>query len=75
MKDLNALDLESLVGKADRDLLVHGMQALHAQRLAAWNSQNAFALRTGQVAVDRSAFGLDEASDMLRRLGAAPSSF
>ncbi len=60
--------------KADRDLLVQGMQALYAQRLAAWNSQNAYASRTGQVVFNRAAFGLDEAYDMLSRLGAAPSS-
>lgn len=69
-----ALNLESLIGKVDRDLLVQGMQALHAQRIAAWNSQNAFAFRTGQAALNQAAFGIEEAANMLRRLGAGPGS-
>jgi hypothetical protein len=70
---MEQLDLEALIGKADRDLLVQGMQALHSQRLAAWHAQNAFANRVGQPAIDQASFGLDEAAQMLRRLGAAPS--
>lgn len=67
------LDLEKLIGKADRDLFVLGMQALHAQRVAAWNAQNAHAHLTGQTALNAVAFGLDAAAAMLRRLGAAPN--
>lgn len=72
---MEELDLTNLIGKADRDLLVQGIQALHAQRVAAWNSQNAFAHRTNQVVLNQAAFGIDEAVQMLRRLGAAPSSY
>lgn len=67
------LDLEKLVGKADRDLLVQGMQALHDQRVAAWKSQNAHAQLTGQMTLNQEAFGIDHAAAMLRRLGASPS--
>jgi len=67
------LDLTPLVGKADRDLLVQGMQALHTQRVAAWNAQNAYANRTGQIALGQAAFGIDEAAAMLRRMGAGAS--
>jgi hypothetical protein len=71
---METLDLAGLVGQEDRDLLVQGMQALHAQRVAAWNAQNAYANRSGQVALNSAAFGIDEAARMLRRLGSAPSS-
>lgn len=71
---MKELDLERLIGKADRDMLVHGMQALHEQRVAAWKSQNAYARSTGQVVLDQAAFGIDAAASMLQRLGAAPSS-
>ena len=70
---MTELDLNTWLGQADRDLLVQGVQALHAQRVAAWNSQNAHANLTGQVALNPGAFGIDEAASMLRRLGAGPS--
>lgn len=67
------LDLTAWLGQADRDLLVQAVQALHAQRVAAWHSQNAHANLVGQVALNPGAFGIDEAAAMLRRIGAAPS--
>lgn len=70
---MNELDLAALMGQADRDLLVQGMQALHAQRVAAWSAQNSYAHRSGQVALNQAAFSIDEAVTMLRRLGAGPS--
>lgn len=69
----SAMNLEELVGKADRDLLVQALQALHAQRVSAWNAQNAYANRTGQAPLNADVFGIDEAAAMLRRLGAGPS--
>jgi hypothetical protein len=70
---MNELDLATLIGQADRELLVQGMQALHAQRVAAWNAQNSYAHKAGQVALNQAAFGIDETAAMLRRLGAGPS--
>lgn len=75
MKRTTNIDLASLVGQEDRDLLVTGMQALWRERVAAWNTASNFAAQHDREAPDREAFGIDEASEMLRRLGAAPSSF
>ena len=73
------LDLVRLVGQEDRDLLVTALQALWRERVAARKSvaavsqlsphaQNSFDLILNSDAV----FGIHEAAQMLRRVGAAP---
>lgn len=70
----NSLDLKALVGEADRTILVAGLQALHRERVAAWNAATSVANIRGELAPGMEPFGLDEAAEMLRRVGAAPSS-
>jgi hypothetical protein len=69
------LDLRALVSDEDRTLLVAGLQALHRERVAAYNAAVSVAIIRGDQQPGRELFGLSEASDMLRRVGAAPSSF
>lgn len=71
----NELDLKAFVGEADRTLLVAGLQALHRERVAAWNAAVSVAIIRGEKQPGMELFGIDEASTMLRRVGAAPSSF
>lgn len=71
----NELNLRALVSEDDRTLLVAGLQALYRERAAAWNAAISVAILRGQQQPARELFGLDEASEMLRRVGAAPSSF
>lgn len=68
-------DVTALTGKADRNLLVAALQALHRERVTAWNSATTVAILRGTTAPPREMFGMDEVADMLRRFGAAPSSF
>lgn len=69
------LDLKSLVTEADRTLLVAGLQALHRERVAAWNAAVSVAIIRGEKQPAMELFGIDEVATMLRRVGAAPSSF
>ncbi|MEL7968091.1 hypothetical protein AAG587_17110 [Vreelandella neptunia] len=69
------IDLTNMVGTEDRDLIVAAIQALHLERVAAWNSATSFAHLHGKDAPDMELFGINEAVGMLHRLGAAPSSF
>jgi len=71
----NELDLISLVGEADRTLLIRGLQALHRERVIAWHSACGAAIDRGNKQPDREMFGLDEVATMLRRVGAAPSAY
>jgi len=71
----NELDLRTLVSKDDRTLLVAGLQALYRERTTAWNAAVSVAILRGQEHPARELFGLDEVAEMLRRVGAAPSSF
>lgn len=71
----NELDLKALVGDADRTMLVAGLQALHRERVAAWNSAVSVAIIRNEKQPDREQFGLNEVTEMLRRVGASPSSF
>lgn len=71
----NELDLKSLVGETDRTLLVAGLQSLHRERVAAWNAAVSVAIIRGEKQPAMEQFGIDEVSTMLRRVGAAPSSF
>lgn len=70
--DVIELDLKDVVGKADRDLLVAGLQALHRERVGAWNAQCAFAFRMGREPMPRESFGIDEVVGLLRRIGSGP---
>lgn len=70
----NQLDLKALVGDQDRTILVAGLQALHRERVAAWNAATSVASIRGEMPPSMEPFGLDEAAEMLRRVGAAPSS-
>lgn len=67
--DVIDLDLETVVGKADRDLLVSG---LHRVRVGAWNAQCAFAFRMGGVPMPRESFGIDEVVGLRRCIDAGP---
>lgn len=69
------LDLKALVGDADRTMLVAGLQALHRERVAAWNAALSVAIIRNEKQLDRAQFGIDEVAGMLRRVGAAPSSY
>jgi len=71
----NELDLKALVGAADRTLLVAGLQALWRERVAARNAAGSVAIINGQALPNDAMFGIDEVTEMLRRVGAAPASF
>lgn len=71
----NKLDLEALVGEAERTLLVAGLQALWRERVAAMNAAISVAIIGGHQQSEESIFGITEVTEMLRRVGAAPSSF
>lgn len=71
----NELDLRTMVGEADRTLLVAGLQAMHRERLAAYNAAVSVAIIRGDRHPPKAMFGLDEVQTMLRRVGAAPASF
>lgn len=68
------INLTALVGQADRDLLVTGLQALWRERVTAWNCACSV-VPHGMSAPDRNDFGIAEVDDLLRRLGAAPLKF
>lgn len=67
------IDLTDMVGKEDRDLIVTAMQALHRERVSAWNSATSYAHQHGMDAPGMELFGINEAATMLRRIGAAPA--
>jgi hypothetical protein len=69
------LNLRKLVSENDRTLLIAGLQALYRERLAAWNAAISVAILAGRKQPGREFFGLAEVAEMLRRVGAAPSSF
>lgn len=69
------IDLANMVGKEDRDLIVTAVQALHRERVAAWNSATSYAHQHGKDTPDMELFGINEAMGMLRRIGAAPGPF
>lgn len=71
----NELDLKALVGESDRTMLVAGLQALHRERVAAWNAAVSVAIIRNAKQPGIEQFGIDEVSEMLRRVGAAPSSY
>lgn len=69
------LDLKALVGEADRTMLVAGLQALHRERVAAWNAAVSVAIIRNEKQPAMEQFGLDEVAGMLRRVGAGPSAY
>lgn len=71
----NELDLKALVSGADRTMLVAGLQALHRERVAAWNAAVSVAIIRNEKPPAMEQFGIDEVAGMLRRVGAAPSSY
>lgn len=71
----NELNLKALVSDADRTMLVAGLQALHRERVAAWNAAVSVAIIRNEKQPAMEQFGIDEAAGMLRRVGAAPSSY
>lgn len=71
----NELDLKALVCEADRTMLVAGLQALWRERVAAMNAAVSVAIIGGHQQPEDSIFGITEVTEMLRRVGAAPSSF
>lgn len=71
----NELNLHALVGEADRTMLVAGLQALWRERVGARNAAVSVAIIGGRQQPEDSMFGITEVTEMLRRVGAAPSSF
>lgn len=71
----NELDLKALVSDADRTMLVAGLQALHRERVAAWNAAVSVAIIRNEKQPAMEQFGIDEVAGMLRRVGAAHSSY
>lgn len=69
------LDLNSFVAEADCTLLVAGLQALHRERMAAWNAAVSVAIARGEQPPSMDMFGIEEVAAILRRVGADPSSF
>lgn len=69
------LDLKTLVGDADRTILLAGLQALHRERVAAWNAAVSVAIIRNEKQPDMEQFGIDDVAGMLRRVGAAPSAY
>jgi len=69
------LDLRRLVSEDERTMLIAGLQALYRERNAAWNTAVSVAILRGAKQPERELFGLAEAAQMLRRVGAAPSAF
>lgn len=64
-------DLENLTG-ADRQLVIVALQALHRERVTAYSSACTAAALAGLPTPEQRLFGLDEASEALRRMGAGP---
>lgn len=63
--------IEQVTGN-DRDLLVTAFQALHRERVTAFHAACTACELSGKPSPDREQFGIQEASNALRRVGAAP---
>lgn len=66
------IELAELIGQDNRDLIVTAVQALHRERVRAWNTAREHAELAGGTPPSQDVFGLPEVNSMLRRLGAAP---
>ncbi|BBM67849.1 MULTISPECIES: hypothetical protein [Vibrio] len=65
------MELENLA--ADRDLVVIALQALHRERVTAYNSALTYSDVNQKKKVSESHFCIYEVTQALRRIGAAPS--
>lgn len=65
-------DLQAVLPKAERDLVVHALQALWRERVSAFQVAERVSIERNAPPVDGSAFGIEEAARMLRRFGAVP---
>ncbi len=65
-------DLRNALPKPERDLVVTALQALHRERVTAWHAAETVAHLRNMPAPDQFMFGIDEATQMLRRFGAGP---
>lgn len=63
--------LEKLTG-SDRELVVIALQALHRERVSAYEVSETACHTSGKNPPGREFFGLSEISVALRRIGAAP---
>ncbi|GGC25456.1 hypothetical protein [Pseudoduganella buxea] len=66
-------DLNNALSKADRDLLVAGLQALWRERTHALHVAETASAMAGKSAPAPDVFGIAEVSEALRRFGAAPA--
>ncbi|EPT9268174.1 hypothetical protein ACVTOL_003546 [Vibrio parahaemolyticus] len=65
------MELEQL--KDDRELVVIALQALHRERVNAYNAAFTFADLNNKPKPKQDDFGITEAVTALRRIGAAPT--
>jgi EAL domain-containing protein (putative c-di-GMP-specific phosphodiesterase class I) len=70
---MQEVDLEALLGKSDRRLIVLALQSLHRERVAAWKALCAIAEDHGKAQPAMETFALFEPEGLLRRLGSAPT--
>lgn len=66
-------DLQAALPRAERDFVVHALQALWRERVSAFQVTERVSIERNAPPVDRSSLGIEEAAHMLRRFGAAPS--
>ncbi|MGX5057123.1 hypothetical protein ACWKX9_26410 [Enterobacter asburiae] len=67
------MKLEELSGD-ERTLVILALQALHRQRVSAYNSTLTACSLSGKTPPPDDIFGLHEVQEALRRIGAAPES-
>ncbi|EPC4333828.1 hypothetical protein ACRZTK_004436 [Enterobacter asburiae] len=67
------MQLEKLTGD-ERTLVIVALQALHRQRVSAYNSTLTACSLSGKNPPADDIFGLHEVQEALRRIGAAPES-
>jgi hypothetical protein len=70
---MQEVDLQALLGKSDRRLIVLALQSLHRERVAAWKALCSIADEHGKVPPDMETFAFNEPENMLKRLGSAPA--
>ena len=69
------LDLKALVGEADGALLEAAVQALYRERGAAYHAALSVAAIRGEHQPSRHIFGIDEAFEMILKIGTTPKPF
>lgn len=65
-------DLQDLLPKAERDLVVEGLQALWRERKTALHTSEVSAQLHGGAPLGWSDLGLDQVGEILRRFGSVP---